>query len=224
MRIKGESAFINNRAGIGLDGKLLSDNIVSGKGGAIYSEIGSLNKGYVLIGSGSVSTFDSNLAYGDGGAIYSEQEVYILRTPTEFSENSAYYGGAIYSEQRAYLYYSPFTFSNNTANQGGAIYAKYLELWGDTSSATFTGNYGAFYDAVDDKVCGNDIYMPVNDVYAPSEGDECTNLAFVEAGAYSFDGGIYIERGDYDGNPNNTIIREAQVAIAGRAYDTTNYY
>ena len=265
IRMGGENnTFINNRAGIGLDGKLLSNNIESGKGGAIYCEIGSLDNGYVFIYRGE-NTFESNLAYSDGGAIYSEnlvqissctsvkfqkniagytdestgeyhqgfggaiyseQTTYIEDSPSEFSENSAYYGGAIYSEQRAYLYYSTMTFSNNTANQGGAIYSPYIELWGDTSSMTFTGNYGAFYDTVNDKVCGNDIYCPVNDDYSPppSGGDECTNLAFVEAGAFSFDGGIYIERGNYDDNPNNTIIREAQVTIAGRANDSTNYY
>ena len=293
IRMGGENnTFINNRAGIGLDGKLLSNNIASGKGGAIYCEIGSLDIGYVFIYRGE-STFESNLAYGDGGAIYSENLVqidynatvnfsknaagfgytnestgeyvyhqgsggaiytkeltYIRDTEAKFSENSAYYGGAIYSEENAYMIRCPIeysknaaqcggaiycenviallnsqaVFSNNTASsQGGAIYTPYLEFSGDNSTATFTGNYGN----VNDIACGNDFYSPVNYYYSPDDGNESTNLAFINAGTYSFDGGIYIEcteRDLYEDDPYNTVIKQAQVTIAGRANDSTNYY
>ncbi len=284
-----QKTFINNRAGIGLDGELLSNNIESGKGGAVYCEIGSLNEGYVIIYNGE-NTFESNLAYGDGGAIYTERYVqiaycnsakfqknvagytdestgdyhpgnggaiyskiysYVYDSPSEFSENSAYYGGAIYSEADAYVELSPIefskntaqrggaiysenvtvltdsqsVFSNNKAKQGGAIYTKYLECSGDDNTATFTGNYGNYYNTLPNpNACGNDLYFPVDDLYSPSDGYVATNLAFVNAGTYSFDGGIYIEYGEYDDNPYNTAINESQVTIAGRANDSTNYY
>ena len=284
-----QKTFINNRAGIGLDGELLSNNIESGKGGAVYCEIGSLNEGYVVIYNGE-NTFESNLAYGDGGAIYTERYVqiaycnsakfqknvagytdestgdyhpgnggaiyskiysYVYDSPSEFSENSAYYGGAIYSEADAYVALSPIefskntaqrggaiysenvtvltdsqsVFSNNKADQGGAIYTKYLECSGDDNTATFTGNYGNYYNTLPNpNACGNDLYFPVDDLYSPSDGYVATNLAFVNAGTYSFDGGIYIELGNYDDNPYNTAINQAQVTIAGRAGDNTNYY
>ncbi len=102
-----------------------------------------------------------------------------------------------------------------------------MEFYGAGASATFTGNYGNFNnDGEIDYACGNDIYLTVNDDYSPppSGGDECTNLAFVCPGAFSFDGGIYIEFGEYDDNPYNTAINQAQVTIAGRAGDNTNYY
>ncbi len=75
IRLSGENTFKNNRAGIDLDGNLLSNNIASGKGGAICCETsqysGSFKLGYVFI-SDAASIYESNLAYGDGGAIYCE--------------------------------------------------------------------------------------------------------------------------------------------------------
>ena len=321
IRVGGENTFKNNRAGIGLDGNLLSNNIASGKGGAICCETSvyddySFKLGYVFISDGP-STFESNLAYGDGGAIYSEgsvdirdvtsskyyknvagfgndnpvsggaiysfQYTYIKDSPSEFSENSATNsggaiycesfvriwespsefsknsaansggaiyscdytyirgsstefsensaansGGAIYSEWRVYFNNSPLTVSDNKAYQGGAIYSPYVEFYGADGSATFTGNYGNFNNNGEiDYACGNDVYCPVNDHYSPREGDVATNLGFSDAGAYSFDGGIYIEyseRDMYEDDPYNTAINQAQVTIAGRANDSTNYY
>ena len=98
-----------------------------------------------------------------------------------------------------------------------------MEFYGDGASATFTGNYGNFNnDGEIDYACGNDIYLTVNDAY--TSDDVATNLGFSNVGSYSFDGGIYIELGAYSGNPYNTAINQAQVTIAGRANDTTNYY
>ena len=320
IRLSGENTFKNNRAGIDLDGNLLSNNIASGKGGAICCETsqysGSFKLGYVFI-SDAASIYESNLAYGDGGAIYCEgtfdlrdctnskfyknvagytdestgnyhqgiggaiysfQYAYLKNSPSEFSENSAYSGGAIYceslvriwespsefsknsaansggaiyitdnyiyirnspsefsensaansggaiySEGYVYVNNSPLTVSENKASQGGAIYSPYVEFYGADGSATFTGNYGNYNNAGEiDYACGNDLYLTVNDAY--TSDDVATNLGFSNAGAYSFDGGIYIELGAYSGNPYNTAINQAQVTIAGRANDTTNYY
>ncbi|MBQ2621364.1 MAG: PEP-CTERM sorting domain-containing protein [Thermoguttaceae bacterium] len=320
IRLSGENTFKNNRAGIGLDGNLLSNNIASGKGGAICCETlqysGSFKLGYVFI-SDAVNIYESNLAYGDGGAIYCEgtfdlrdctnskfyknvagytdestgnyhqgiggaiysfQYIYLKDSPSEFSENSAYSGGAIYceslvriwespsefsknsaansggaiyitdnyiyirnsesefsensaansggaiySEGYVYVNNSPLTVSDNKASQGGAIYSPYVEFYGADGSATFTGNYGNYNNAGEiDYACGNDLYLTVNDAY--TSDDVATNLGFSNVGSYSFDGGIYIELGAYSGNPYNTAINQAQVTIAGRANDTTNYY
>ena len=198
------STFINNRAGIGLDGNLLSDNIASGHGGAIYCENllnDAPNKlGYVYVFSAE-STFESNLAYGDGGAIYCDHFTAISGSQSNFS--------------------------NNKATRGGAIFTPYMEFSGNNASATFTGNYANFNNTVNEKVYGNDIYCPVDYLYSLSDGYESTNLAFVHEGTYSFDGGIYIEyseRDMYEDDPYNTVINKSQVTIAGRANDSTNYY
>lgn len=185
-------------------------------GGAIYTE----NYFYVR---NSSTIFSENSAANSGGAIYNEAFTYLLRSPSEFSANAAHYGGAIYSDVYVNIEDSPVTFSNNKADQGGAIYTRYLQFSGSAASATFTGNYGAFYNSVNDNVCGNDVYLPVNIYYDP-DSDVCTNLAFWGGGPYSFDGGIYIERSNYSDDPYYTVINQSQVTIAGRANDSTNYY
>ena len=202
-----------------------SENSATNSGGAIYCE------SFVHILE-SPSEFSKNSAANSGGAIYitdTDNYIYIRNSLSEFSENSAANsGGTIYCEGRVYFNNSPLTVSENKASKGGAIYSPYVEFYGADGSATFTGNYGNFNNVGEiNYACGNDVYCPVNDHYSPSDGDVATSLGFSDAGAYSFDGGIYIEyteRNLYDDDPYNTVINESQVTIAGRANDNTNYY
>ena len=155
------------------------------------------------------TTFTGNTSGAGGGAVYTRGVVtanqFATFTNNTSTDNS---GGAIYvqgtdSIQGSVAFNKGATFSSNTAAQnGGAIYAYgSVTFAGTDSEGTFTNNAASGN--------GNDLYL----VNASSI------LTFQDAGTYSFDGGIYL-----DNEAAQTVINQAQVAIAGREGDDTNVY
>ena len=194
----------------GSGGTIQADTITFNKnkadlfGGAIH-----LNGGTLTIKGDDVKFTDNatTSANSDGGAIRGVNSAAVIFTGLDeesamlFSGNtSTRYGGAL-SASFITMTTGSFTFENNsTGTQGGAIYAESVTFSGEGTVATFTGNAAGV---------GNDIYLfNANSV-----------LSFNDAGTYSFDGGIYLNNA-----AAQTVINQAQVAIAGREGDDTNVY
>ncbi|MBR5711845.1 MAG: hypothetical protein IKX40_13905, partial [Thermoguttaceae bacterium] len=160
---------------------------------------------YLQLNLNGESTFIGNTSYGGGGALFVKGVVTANQFAT-FENNAAINnaGGAIYAHQSV-VFNKGATFSSNSSyNSGGAIYAQdnNITFAGDGSVGTFTNN-------VSTNGNGNDLYL----------GGDSSVLTFQDAGTYSFDGGIYLNNA-----AAQTVINQAQVAIAGREGDDTNVY
>ena len=185
-----------------------SNNTATNFGGAI--RFNNTNTNYKATITGETVTFDNNSALNkNGGAIHTNASV-VLKGKSENSvftitNNTAPKGnsGFIVAVGSVEISTGSFLFQNNTASGiAGAIEArKGITFSGDSTSATFTGNYAGEN--------GSDLYLSnANSV-----------LTFQDAGTYSFDGGIYLADAS-----QSTVINKAQVTIAGRNGVTNNDY
>ncbi|MBQ6614821.1 MAG: PEP-CTERM sorting domain-containing protein [Thermoguttaceae bacterium] len=219
---KNEGGFIyaqGNGIEIDCDTINISNNTAGNYGGAI--RFNNTNTNYKVTITGETVTFDNNSATtANGGAIHTNASV-VLKGKSEnsvftISNNTAPKGnsGFIVAVGSVEISTGSFIFQNNTASGiAGAIEArKGITFSGDSTSATFTGNYAGE---------GSDLYLSnANSV-----------LTFQDAGTYSFDGGIFLSDAS-----QSVVIDKAQVTIAGRQYkpraneddpleeDTTNNY
>ena len=185
-----------------------SNNQATNFGGAI--RFNNTNTNYKVTITGETVTFDNNSALNkNGGAIHtnasvalkgkSENSVFTISNNTAPNGNS----GFIVAVGSVEISTGSFLFQNNTASGiAGAIEArKGITFSGDSTSATFTGNYAGEN--------GSDLYLSnANSV-----------LTFQDAGTYYFDGGIFLSDAT-----QSVVIDKAQVTIAGRSNVSNNNY